>query len=51
MDYFGTHRLNLDEITNFIHVTLIPCIENGKFPILGGETGKMSGIYNEIWYI
>jgi phosphoribosylamine--glycine ligase/phosphoribosylformylglycinamidine cyclo-ligase len=47
MDYFGTDVLNLDEITNFIQGISEACIENGKFPILGGETAEMPSIYKD----
>lgn len=47
MDYFGTHNLNLNEITNFIKGVSLACIENGKFPLLGGETAEMPKIYRE----
>jgi phosphoribosylamine--glycine ligase/phosphoribosylaminoimidazole synthetase len=45
MDYFGTHNLELDEITNFIKGISLASIENGKFPLLGGETAEMPKIY------
>ena len=45
MDYFGTHNLNLNEITNFIKGVSLACNENGKFPLLGGETAEMPQIY------
>ena len=47
MDYFGTSVLCVDEITNFIRGISEACIENGKFPILGGETAEMPSIYRE----
>jgi phosphoribosylamine--glycine ligase/phosphoribosylformylglycinamidine cyclo-ligase len=47
MDYFGTHSLKLNEIANFIKGVSLACIENGKFPLLGGETAEMPRIYIE----
>lgn len=47
MDYYGTHSLDVNEITNFVKGMSEACIENGKFPILGGETAEMPGIYKE----
>jgi phosphoribosylaminoimidazole (AIR) synthetase len=46
MDYLG-HSLKLTEITNFIKGVSLACIENGKFPLLGGETPEMSLIYRD----
>lgn len=45
LDYFGTDKLRLNEINYFIQGASEACIENGKFPILGGETAEMPLVY------
>ena len=45
LDYFGTDKLRLEEINYFIQGASEACIENGKFPILGGETAEMPLVY------
>ena len=47
LDYFGTDKLRLDEINYFIQGASEACIENGKFPILGGETAEMPLVYSK----
>ncbi len=47
LDYFGTSHLNLGEISNFIKGVSEACIENGHFPLIGGETAEMPSIYIE----
>ena len=47
LDYFGTDNLRLDEINYFIEGVSEACIENGKFPILGGETAEMPLVYKK----
>ncbi len=46
LDYFGANNLNLNEFENFIKGLTDCCIENGRFPILGGETAEMPLVYN-----
>ena len=47
LDYFGTAHLKINEISNFIKGVSEACIENGKIPIIGGETAEMPDIYME----
>tara|TARA_Y100000813_G_scaffold198005_1_gene184682 strand:- start:5338 stop:8145 length:2808 start_codon:yes stop_codon:yes gene_type:complete len=47
LDYFGANNLNLNEFENFIKGLTDCCIDNGRFPILGGETAEMPLIYNQ----
>ncbi len=47
LDYFGANNLNLTEFENFIKGVTDCCLENGPFPILGGETAEMPLIYND----
>ena len=47
LDYFGTDNLRLDEINHFIEGVSSACLENGKFPILGGETAEMPLVYKK----
>lgn len=47
LDYFGTFQLDLYEITQFVKGVSEACVENGPFPLLGGETAEMPSIYRE----
>lgn len=47
LDYFGANNLNLTEFENFIRGLTDCCIDNGHFPILGGETAEMPLVYNQ----
>ena len=47
LDYFGTSNIKKGEIKNFIKGASEACIENGRFPIIGGETAEMPSIYLE----
>ena len=46
LDYFGANNLNVKEFENFITGLTDCCVENGHFPILGGETAEMPLIYS-----
>ena len=47
LDYFGAANIKINEVVNFIKGASYACIENGNFPILGGETAEMPSIYND----
>lgn len=45
LDYFGTSHLRIEEVTNFIKGASEACVENGPFPLIGGETAEMPSVY------